>query len=658
MPKALRPKTLQPPAARSAQRRRRSPCKLCNNLDPRGHTTTAYDAESSSQANASLTLVIDGLKLQSSGELGCRFCFLVSQALDAFLKDWRTSRGRITINLVEGKPVKVSIEGLKCNGVSLEIYAPHGTRAPWITLGSTHDIPSNSGSDECFTFARKCIQDCLTNPKHGACRASAKLASPKRLLDVGRVDKPIRICEPRGRDIRYASLSHCWGTGPLLTTSSENLKSRKICIDWLSLPALFQDAIIITRQLGMRYLWIDAMCIIQDSKEDWECESAKMGSIYEHSYITIAAATSENSGSHCLTERCKVIKLQYLNTKGKASTLNVRKVLDHHPDPSEDAPARPKGPLTNRAWALQEHVLCSRVLHYTSTELIFECRTAYRCECMPSPKRFATTPALIPKMLSSGKKHGAWAAWHRVIAQYTKRRLTIPSDKLPAISGIASKIQDATKSAYFAGLWRDNLAEGLLWASSPLCEPPHQANRLTDWRAPSFSWASVDTEIQYYESDVAEGVEARSNIKILDAQCTLAGLNPLGEITDGFIKLRGPVLEGILITPELHEFAYQLLIKGASTLSVSPDSLLVEDDVNLESGEPLRTVRRANPDETFKHFKCTVLCLNIASYSHLWISGIVLGLSQRIPGAYERLGVFSSGSEFFRGAVEREIKLV
>ena len=498
----------------------------------------------------------------------------------------------------------------------------------------------------------------MTNPKHGACRSSAKPTPPKRLLDVGRVDKPIKICEPRGKDIKYASLSHCWGAGPLLTTSTENLSSRKVCINWLSLPALFQDAVIITRQLGMRFLWIDSLCIIQDSKQDWERESAKMSSIYENSYVTIAAVTSGDSGSHCLTERCKTVNLQYLNTKGKVSTLKVRKILDHHPDPSEGTPARPRGPLMSRAWALQEHVLCSRILYYTSTELIFECRTAYRCECMPSPKKFATTPALIPNMLSSSKKNRTWATWHRVVAQYTKRRLTIPSDKLPAISGIASKIQDATKSTYLAGLWRDNLAEGLLWGSSPHLEPPHQANRLTDWRAPSFSWASVDTEIQYYEPDVAEGVEARSNIDVIDAQCTLAGLNSLGEITDGFITLRGPVLEGILVAPEPNEFAYQLLIKGASTMNVSPDSLLVEDDVGSESGIRSRTVRRARPSETLKHFKSTVICLNIASYSHEWISGIVLGLSQRVPSAYERLGMFSSGSEFFQGAVEREIKLV
>lgn len=126
MPKALRSKTLQSPPTRSAHKRRRGLCNLCNNLDPRGHTATAYDAESNSRAGASLTLVVDGLKLQSAAEFGCKFCLLVAQALDAFLKDWRASRGRIIIDLLEGKPIKVLIEGIKCKGVNLEIYMPHG----------------------------------------------------------------------------------------------------------------------------------------------------------------------------------------------------------------------------------------------------------------------------------------------------------------------------------------------------------------------------------------------------------------------------------------------------------------------------------------------------------------------------------------------------
>lgn len=66
------------------------------------------------------------------------------------------------------------------------------------------------------------------------------------------------------------------------------------------LPPLFQDAIIITRQLGLRYLWIDSLCIIQDSLRDWETEAAKMASIYQNSYVTISATDASNGSAKCL----------------------------------------------------------------------------------------------------------------------------------------------------------------------------------------------------------------------------------------------------------------------------------------------------------------------------------------------------------------------
>ena len=233
-------------------------------------------------------------------------------------------------------------------------------------------------------------------------------------------------------------------------------------IPFRDLPPLFQDAIIITRQLGLRYLWIDSLCIIQDSLRDWETEAAKMASIYQNSYVTISATNASNGSAKCLSDRQKPVKIPYENTAKKEFALRARMYSDHHPDANGN-PAKPAGPLTSRAWALQEHVLSTRVLHYTATELLFECRTSYRCECMPERKTRATTPALIPRAVASKKADAVWAAWHRVVEQYSTRALTMPGDKLPAISGIASKIRKATHSDYVAGLWKSNLVFDLLW---------------------------------------------------------------------------------------------------------------------------------------------------------------------------------------------------
>jgi hypothetical protein len=113
---------------------------------------------------------------------------------------------------------------------------------------------------------------------------------------VGSSNDNVRLRETDGNTVdRYITLSHCWGSQQPLTTTAATLNTRNMNISWESLPAVFQDAITVTRRLHIHFLWIDSLCILQDVKEDWVKESAKMGSIYEHSYPTIAAASSINS---------------------------------------------------------------------------------------------------------------------------------------------------------------------------------------------------------------------------------------------------------------------------------------------------------------------------------------------------------------------------
>jgi hypothetical protein len=136
-----------------------------------------------------------------------------------------------------------------------------------------------------------------------------------------------------------------------MTTTKANWAKLAVNVSFDALPPLFQDAIIITRQLGLRYIWIDSLCIIQDSLRDWETESSKMGSIYQNSYITISATNSGDGSARCLAERRKPVKIPYENTTKKELAVRARRVLDHHPsgDPN-GGPAKPIGPLTHRAW--------------------------------------------------------------------------------------------------------------------------------------------------------------------------------------------------------------------------------------------------------------------------------------------------------------------
>jgi hypothetical protein len=438
------------------------------------------------------------------------------------------------------------------------------------------------------------------------------------------------------------------------------------------------------------------LCIIQDSVADWEAESVKMGAIYQASHVTLAAIECGDSNTAIFKERSRAdsreTKISYTDGHGKDKEVRVRKMLDQHPERgvgNGKGKVLPKGPLAERAWALQEHVLAARVLLFTQSEVLFECRTGWRCECSPGDKKAGmagTTPGMIPKALAaldcSGSKtcsrkvgktertkstctgYGKlWSTWHTLVASYSTRALTHPRDKLPALSGLASQIVTATSSPYLAGLWLDNLAHDLLWSSHPSLAPPHLAHRLDSCRAPSFSWASVDTQVLYYEPDKSEGEELKSNIEVVDWCIDVKGENPLGEVTGGHILLKGQVVEGILVANKDGETRYSVLIKGSSSLSMAPDSLIVEDDIECSNdskgpGEVTSTVRRARPGEKRADLRAKVLCMNIAGFGREWVSGLVLGLSASLPGAYERVGVFESGSEVFAGTQRREVRLV
>ena len=150
-------------------------------------------------------------------------------------------------------------------------------------------------SEQNLELMSEWLRDCST--RHVGCSVREPDRLPTRVIDVGlsspACPKPYLLCSD-GLDGRYAALSHCWGTpsasNPGFKTEAHNYERMRAGIAFESMPALFQDAIFTTWKLGIPYLWIDSVCIIQDSKEDWEAESAKMGSVYRNAYVTIVAS--------------------------------------------------------------------------------------------------------------------------------------------------------------------------------------------------------------------------------------------------------------------------------------------------------------------------------------------------------------------------------
>ena len=169
----------------------------------------------------------------------------------------------------------------------------------WDSFKTSRDLVKSYADPSAFKYVSQLLEGCIKS--HPLCRSTPDSPLPQRVIDVGLKSQgtdPVEHCRlycSHGECEKYLTLSHCWGqAGTINTTTRENLEHQYNGIDWSSLSKTFQDAILVTRALGIRYLWIDSLCIIQGDNTDWEQESAKMGSIYEGSYITLAATASLN----------------------------------------------------------------------------------------------------------------------------------------------------------------------------------------------------------------------------------------------------------------------------------------------------------------------------------------------------------------------------
>lgn len=260
------------------------------------------------------------------------------------------------------------------------------------------------------------------------------------------------------------------------------------------LPQTLQDAITVTRALGQRYVWIDALCIIQDSPDDWDVESSKMGSVYHGAYLTIAAATASDVSEGFLSRDCQEMtpwyKVPYheewVNHEGCSTILGARLLKSSASCDDKNPATAPLLAWKSRGWTMQEQWLSRRIVKYHAYELRWVCQKGAKCQCSMGRGAYSFN-RLDQPILSYNRLESSIIQWYDVIEDYTARKLTDPRDKLPAISGLSELFQEVIQSPYIAGLWVKHLLLGLLWAV--LDGKVGYASE--NYIAPSFSWASV-----------------------------------------------------------------------------------------------------------------------------------------------------------------------
>jgi hypothetical protein len=353
---------------------------------------------------------------------------------------------------------------------------------------------------------------------------------PTRVLDLGEDlgNASIRLHETNNLIGVYATLSHCWGLVHPLTTTRDTYAQRMHGIAIEELPKTFRDAVLVARKLGIRYLWIDSLCIIQGDVTDWEIESSRMAGVYSNAYVNLAASSSRDSRGGLFREgRARYLEIKKEDESGNPYQVFVRLGLEaSHRSGLHIWVHSLSTPLLDRAWVYQERTLSRRFVQFTNSELVWECNASITCECGNPLLKHCTFPELIRPKLNASNDPSLLRAWSDVLGFYTRLALTEEEDRLPALAGVAVAIQSKSKQTYYAGMWKEQMPQNLLWTYFT------KGDHSRSYIAPTWSWASsrgaVHGNVSYNGTFYPD-----PRFKVIHISCEPVGRNPYGRVQTG-----------------------------------------------------------------------------------------------------------------------------
>ncbi|KAH7134989.1 heterokaryon incompatibility protein-domain-containing protein [Dendryphion nanum] len=546
----------------------------------------------------------------------CRLCALIlSEMQDTTREDyWKTTQLGIRFTAYGKSMLEVTCVEMK-KQAKLNVGMNHEDllRAPSSScnLFTTRLISPQAGSPRNISTIEQWLSICKNT--HKKCTLNSTNLTdpptrhlPTRVLDVGSIGSPfIHLDLPLDTDTApYAALTYCWGLGNTYTTTNENLSQHlsPSGIKIADLPATLRDAVELTRLLGIKYVWIDALCIIQQDRDDWIREAATMNTVYSRALLTISATATFSASDGIFKQRPKKLD-QFAELPWPQDNNQDPLSIIIAPRFQGDAEIATL-PHSNRGWTFQERALSSRVVHFGTEQCYWECRELCTAEDIdpsqggyyagdrfyklrnmllgpvsssdtenPMTANSSTTDTKQP--LSKEEKqsqeeqqeqqeddiaslHDTWA-W--IISHFSTRALTNPTDIFPALSGIATLFASLPPTpsplgTYVAGMWQHQLHRNLLWRSSRTSNPPMPHHRPEPYRAPSWSWASVSGPItcpaseRHFEISRAVGskmtsalgedtLRTRKLLAVREITIKTEGPTPYGPILSAVAKFRG-----------------------------------------------------------------------------------------------------------------------
>ncbi|KAL5313381.1 hypothetical protein ACEPPN_019114 [Leptodophora sp. 'Broadleaf-Isolate-01'] len=391
-----------------------------------------------------------------------------------------------------------ALKGDDAVNLTFEIFA--GQESEKRAVFSPFPEVYNLGSEHCYQQAQAWIQEYQEHSEFSWPDDFLPMApEPRRLIDLSDPSKP-RIAQHPEYRVPYAALSYVWGQNQTYTLTQSTLHRKQESLDIFEVPQTIKDAIDVSRRLGYQYLWVDALCIIQDDTSDMERELQAMGAIYNKSAVTIIAANATSCAAGFLKPTIPSdffihpFSISFSGATSQTVRLAYRSTYTSQIDP-----------INSRAWTLQERISSTRCLFYSNSGLKWSCDS-----CTIDTGAPPDSPSPFPRLFRPERlddeilQEYLRDRWLEIRAEYTSRQLTYGKDKLPAIAAMAQNIAEQTGWTYVAGLWDEFLFQDLHWKvdlHTHIFSPGMEgtiytlAQRPVEWRAPSWSWAAVDDPI-------------------------------------------------------------------------------------------------------------------------------------------------------------------
>lgn len=364
--------------------------------------------------------------------------------------------------------------------------------------------------------------------------------------------------------LKYAALSYCWGSGEnQAKTTVATLSARQAGITEAESPPVIREAIQVTRALGIPFLWVDALCILQDDPTDWGEQCTDMHNIYGSAQVVLCAANSRSCDEGFLRQSGRIIRIPFqsyrardiegsflIQAKGLTSGFHAALKLGYlHHDIRWSRWGR-------RGWVFQEQLLSTRRLIFGERDLYFLCSESHQRRGQDAIQY--NYDSHIGKSEIEGDLEIIHEIWDSVSANYSNYEtdcFTHSTDILPALSGLAQLLHSRMKDDYYAGHWARNLYRSLLWTAGgyhthdePFWSASFSRSRSEAFIVPTWSvlnkgYADGFLEFTRLYDTKSAWHDCRSEIKLIKGKAALTGANPFGALTGCSLRLRGYTLD-------------------------------------------------------------------------------------------------------------------